>query len=98
MDRSHLPAIVDPDDGAPGERCAGVAEAGRISEESAGAIVEWHGKRSEDIARCEAALRIGVVLGWSEEIRSLNLEALEMERAAYLKRPRMGMRLGTVAD
>jgi hypothetical protein len=37
-------------------------------------------------------------MGWNEETTGANLEALEMERAAYLRRPRMGMRLATAAD
>lgn len=131
-----------------------IAQAGNIGEESARAIVEWHGKRSHDIARMalrsvelrtpicphsqhivaeavdayvsecavslgdvllrrvpvalgscwsgacsrEAALRIGAVLGWNEEATGANLEALEMERAAFLRKPRTGMRLETAAD
>jgi len=131
-----------------------IAETGSISEESARAIVEWHGKRALDIARMalssvelrtpicphsqhivaeavdayvnecavtlgdvllrrvpvalgpcwsetcsrEAALRIGAVLGWNEETTGGSLEALEMERAAYLRRPRTGMRLEAAAD
>jgi hypothetical protein len=43
-------------------------------------------------------LRIGAVMGWNEETTGANLEALEMERAAYLRRPRTGMRLATAAD
>ncbi|HWX93809.1 MAG TPA: FAD-dependent oxidoreductase [Terriglobales bacterium] len=131
-----------------------IAETGSISEDSARAIVEWHGKRALDIARMalgsvelrtpvcphsqhivaeavdayvhecavtlgdvllrrvpvalgpcwseacsrEAAFRIGAVLGWNEETTGGNLEALEMERAAYLRRPRTGMKLEVAAD
>ena len=46
----------------------------------------------------EAALRIGAVVGWNEEAIGANLEALEMERAAFLRRPRTQMRLGAAAD
>jgi glycerol-3-phosphate dehydrogenase len=131
-----------------------VAGAGSITEEAARAVVEWHGKRSLDIARMaqssvefrtplcphsehivaeavdayrnecavtlgdvllrrvpvalgtcwsetcsrEAALRIGAVMGWNEETTGANLESLEMERAAFLRKPRTGMRLATAAD
>ena len=131
-----------------------IAAAGNISEESARAIVEWHGPRSHDIARMalssvelrspicshsqhivaeavdayvhecavtlgdvllrrvpvamgacwsdacsrEAALRIGAVLGWNEQTTGANLEALEMERAAFLRKPRMAMRMEAAAD
>jgi glycerol-3-phosphate dehydrogenase len=131
-----------------------IAESGSISEDSARAIVEWHGKRAIAIARMalssvelrtpicphsqhivaeavdayvsecavtlgdvllrrvpvalgpcwseacsrEAALRIGAVLGWTEEATGGNLEALEMERAAYLRKPRTGMKLEVAAD
>jgi len=131
-----------------------IAKAGNLSEESARAVVEWHGRRSQDIARMalssvelrtpicphsehivaeavhayvnecavtlgdvllrrvpvalgacwsescsrEAALRIGAVLGWNDEDTGANLEALEMERAAFLRKPRTGMRLETAAD
>jgi glycerol-3-phosphate dehydrogenase len=131
-----------------------VANAGSISEEASRAIVEWHGKRSMDIAatahtsaelrtplcphsehivaeavdayrnECavtlgdvllrrvpvalgpcwsetcsrEAALRVGAVMGWNEETTGANLESLEMERAAFLRKPRTGMRLATAAD
>ena len=133
---------------------AEIAEAGSIHEETARGIVEWHGKRSLEIARMahssaelrtplcphsehivaeawdayqnecavtlgdvllrrvpvalgtcwsetcsrEAALRIGAVLGWNEETTAANLEALEMERAAFLRKPRTGMRMATAAD
>jgi glycerol-3-phosphate dehydrogenase len=35
----------------------------------------------------EAALRIGAVLGWDEQAMGANLEAFEMERGAFLRRP-----------
>jgi len=35
----------------------------------------------------EAALRIGTVLGWDEHAIGANLEAFEMERTAFLRRP-----------
>jgi glycerol-3-phosphate dehydrogenase len=41
---------------------------------------------SESCSR-EAALRIGAVLGWNEHDLGANLEAFEMERAAFLQRP-----------
>jgi glycerol-3-phosphate dehydrogenase len=133
---------------------AEIAGAGSITEEAARAVVEWHGKRSLDIARMaqssvefrtplcphsehivaeavdayrnecavtlgdvllrrvpvalgtcwsetcsrEAAMRIGAVMGWNEETTGANLESLEMERAAFLRKPRTGMRLATAAD
>jgi glycerol-3-phosphate dehydrogenase len=133
---------------------ADVAEAGNIHEDAARGIVEWHGKRSMEIARLarssvelrtticphsehivaeawhayqnecavtlgdvllrrvpvalgacwsetcsrEAAMRIGAVLAWNEETTAANLEALEMERAAFLRKPRTGMRMATAAD
>jgi glycerol-3-phosphate dehydrogenase len=40
---------------------------------------------SESCSR-EAALRIGAVLGWNEHTMGANLEAFEMERAAFLRR------------
>jgi glycerol-3-phosphate dehydrogenase len=46
----------------------------------------------------EAALRIGAVLGWNDQATGANLEALEMERAAFLRKPRTGVRLETAAD
>ncbi|HXY47915.1 MAG TPA: FAD-dependent oxidoreductase [Terriglobales bacterium] len=46
----------------------------------------------------EAALRIGAVLGWNEDAIGANLEGLEMERAAFLRRPRTEMRLRAAAD
>jgi glycerol-3-phosphate dehydrogenase len=39
---------------------------------------------SESCSR-EAALRIGAVLGWNEQTMGANLEAFEMERAAFLR-------------
>jgi glycerol-3-phosphate dehydrogenase len=41
---------------------------------------------SESCSR-EAALRIGAVLGWNEHALGSNLEAFEMERTAFLRRP-----------
>lgn len=41
---------------------------------------------SESCSR-EAALRIGAVMGWSEQDLGANLEAFETERAAFLHRP-----------
>jgi len=41
---------------------------------------------SESCSR-EAALRIGAVLGWNDLALGANLEAFEMERTAFLKRP-----------
>jgi glycerol-3-phosphate dehydrogenase len=35
----------------------------------------------------EAALRMGAVLGWDEHTLGSNLEAFEMERTAFLRRP-----------
>jgi len=131
-----------------------IAQAGNLSEESARAVVEWHGRRSQDIARMalssvelrtpicphsqhivaeavhayvnecamtlgdvllrrvpvalgacwsetcsrEAALRIGAVLGWSDEDTGANLEALEMERASFLRKPRTALKMETAAD
>jgi hypothetical protein len=39
---------------------------------------------SESCSR-EAALRIGAVLGWNENVIGANLEAFETERAAFLR-------------
>jgi glycerol-3-phosphate dehydrogenase len=131
-----------------------IAEAGNMSEESARAMVEWHGKRAMEIARTstnsvelrtplcthsqhivaeavhayvhecavtladvllrrvpvalgacwsegcsrEAALRIGTVLGWNEQTIGANLEALETERAAFLRKPRAGLSMQAAAD
>jgi hypothetical protein len=52
---------------------------------------------SETCSR-EAALRIGAVLGWSDEDTGANLEALEMERAAFLRKPRTALKMETAAD
>jgi glycerol-3-phosphate dehydrogenase len=41
---------------------------------------------SESCSR-EAALRIGAVLGWSEQDLGSNLESFETERSAFLKKP-----------
>ena len=41
---------------------------------------------SESCSR-EAALRIGAVMGWNQHDLGANLEAFEMERAAFLQRP-----------
>ncbi len=42
---------------------------------------------SESCSR-EAALRIGAVIGWSEHDLGANLESFEMERSAFLQRPK----------
>jgi glycerol-3-phosphate dehydrogenase len=52
---------------------------------------------SETCSR-EAAQRIGAVMGWNEEETGANLEALEMERAAFLRKPRANVRIATAAD
>jgi len=52
---------------------------------------------SESCSR-EAALRIGAVLGWNDMTVGANLEALEMERAAFLRKPRMAMTMEAAAD
>ena len=52
---------------------------------------------SETCSR-EAALRVGAVMGWSEEQAAGHLEALEMERAAFLRKPRANVRMATAAD
>ncbi len=44
---------------------------------------------SESCSR-EAALRIGAVLGWSEQALGENLESFETERTAFMKRPSRG--------
>jgi glycerol-3-phosphate dehydrogenase len=131
-----------------------LAAAGCIGEDSARAIVEWHGPRAEQIARMarssvelrtslcphsqhivaeavhayvhesavtladvllrrvpvalgpcwseacsrEAAMRVGAVLGWTDEVAGGNLEAFEMERSSFLRRPRTGMKLEAAAD
>lgn len=41
---------------------------------------------SEQCSR-EAALRIGAVMGWNDQALGANLEAFELERTAFLKRP-----------
>jgi glycerol-3-phosphate dehydrogenase len=46
----------------------------------------------------EAALRIGAVLGWNDEAVGAHLEALEMERSAFLRKPRAATRMATAAD
>jgi glycerol-3-phosphate dehydrogenase len=47
----------------------------------------------------EAALRIGAVLGWNEHTMGANLEAFEMERAAFLRpAPRAEVALEAAAD
>jgi hypothetical protein len=52
---------------------------------------------SETYSR-EASLRIAAVLGWNDQATGANLEALEMERAAFLRKPRTGMRMEAAAD
>jgi glycerol-3-phosphate dehydrogenase len=53
---------------------------------------------SESCSR-EAALRIGAVLGWDEHTMGANLEAFEMERAAFLRpAPRAAAALEAAAD
>jgi len=53
---------------------------------------------SESCSR-EAALRIGVVLGWKDQDLGSNLEEFEMERAAFLQRPsRVNPELKAAAD
>ena len=52
---------------------------------------------SETCSR-EAALRIGAVMGWNDEAVGAHLETLEMERSAFLRKPRAGVRLATAAD
>jgi glycerol-3-phosphate dehydrogenase len=44
---------------------------------------------SESCSR-EAALRIGAVMGWSDQDRGANLESFETERATFLRRPSHG--------
>ena len=47
----------------------------------------------------EAALRIGAVLGWSDQDMGSNLESFEMERTAFLRRPaRKTVALDAAAD
>lgn len=45
---------------------------------------------SESCSR-EAALRIGAVMGWNDHDLGANLESFEMERAAFLYRPKHGV-------
>ena len=53
---------------------------------------------SESCSR-EAALRIGAVLGWNDLTRGANLEAFEMERAAFLRpAPRTEAMFDAAAD
>lgn len=52
---------------------------------------------SETCSR-EAALRVGTVMGWNDEAIGAQLEALEMERTAFLRRPRASARMATAAD
>jgi glycerol-3-phosphate dehydrogenase len=52
---------------------------------------------SESCSR-EAALRIGAVLGWNEQALGANLEAFEMERTAFLKKPSRVSPLEAAAD
>jgi glycerol-3-phosphate dehydrogenase len=52
---------------------------------------------SETCSR-DAAMRIGAVMEWNEETTGGHLESLEMERAAFLRKPRSGMRMATAAD
>jgi glycerol-3-phosphate dehydrogenase len=52
---------------------------------------------SETCSR-EAALRVAAVMGWNEEETGSHLEALEMERAAFLRKPRANARMATAAD
>jgi hypothetical protein len=44
---------------------------------------------SESCSR-EAALRIGAVMGWSDQDRGANLESFETECATFLRRPSHG--------
>ncbi len=47
----------------------------------------------------EAAVRIGAVMGWSEETTAAELESFEVERAAFLRKlPATGIRLDAAAD
>jgi hypothetical protein len=43
-------------------------------------------------------MRVGAVLGWTDEVAGGNLEAFEMERSSFLRRPRTGMKLEAAAD
>jgi len=51
-----------------------------------------------EICSREAAQRIGAVMGWNEEETGAHLEALETERAAFLRKPRANVRMATAAD
>jgi glycerol-3-phosphate dehydrogenase len=51
-----------------------------------------------DVCSREAALRIGAVLGWSDEATGAALEALETERASIMARSASARRLGAAAD
>jgi hypothetical protein len=37
-------------------------------------------------------------MGWNDEAVGAHLETLEMERSAFLRKPRAGVRLATAAD
>jgi glycerol-3-phosphate dehydrogenase len=52
---------------------------------------------SETCSR-EAALRIAAVMGWNEEETAGHLEGLETERSAFLRAPRVNVRMATAAD
>ena len=52
---------------------------------------------SETCSR-EAAFRIGTVMGWNDEAVGAHLETLEMERSAFLRKPRAATRMATAAD
>jgi glycerol-3-phosphate dehydrogenase len=52
---------------------------------------------SETCSR-EAAMRIAAVMGWNDDAVGANLETLEMERAAFLQKPRAATRMATAAD
>jgi glycerol-3-phosphate dehydrogenase len=46
----------------------------------------------------EAALRIAAAMGWKDDLVGANLEALEMESSAFLRKPRAATRMATAAD
>jgi len=46
----------------------------------------------------EAALRIGAVMGWSQQDLGANLESFEVERTAFLHRPTRSLSLEAAAD
>ena len=46
----------------------------------------------------EAATRIRAAMGWSDEQAAAELEALETERTAFLRKPRVDMQLEAAAD